>query len=137
MIAELQPGEGYMKYKSIQFIDDERRELSDWFDSALKQYGGINDLAKAAFDGDADALAKADAPDLRIAKADLAEMRAEYGDKLTKDSLRSLIPGWRLAKIMRRYTDRTVEINEDERRSRRLNEAWTSLPPLGPWSTVH
>jgi hypothetical protein len=136
-IAELRPGEELMKYKSIYALRREQREISVWFDDELERFDRVSDLAKAVLYDDRDILAKALSPELGVAKADVAGIEAEYGSKLDKDSLRDLLPTWRLAKIMSERQRRSEALDEDERRSRRLNEAWHSLPPYGPWSTVH
>ena len=70
IIAELRPGEGYMKFKSLYALHQDESDLLCWFDEEWQKLDRINDLAKAVFDGDGAALAKADSPDLAIARAE-------------------------------------------------------------------
>lgn len=140
-IAELQPGEMILKYKSLFALERDASGIEIWLREELNKFDRVNDLARAVLGNDSDALAKAAAPDLlRDAKADVAVMEAEYSGKpFAKDIMKRLLPRWRLAKIMREYTRRTNEINVEKKRSRRLNDIWQSAPPIGPWSapTLH
>jgi hypothetical protein len=81
------------------------------------------------FGGGNNALAKAANADLAIVKAHLAELRKRYRPDIVDASLASAD---RMAAIMREYKTRMDGVKEDEQRSRRLNEAWTSasLPTL-------
>lgn len=125
-----------MKYKSTHWLRKESQAISSWFNDQMAQFDRVNGLAKAVFDDDRDMLAKSASPDLDLAKADVDAMRRERGS-WSEEALKNFVPAWRLAKIMREWKERTDALDEDMRRSRRLNAAWHSLPPYGPWSEVH
>lgn len=134
-ISTLQPGEGIMRYKSLYALKTESDELEAWISREIGKSDRVTDLAKDILDGGGAALAKSTSPDdLAAARADVAAIRFEYGDKFGDEFLKSILPKWRLASIMRKYTKRSIEIAEDEKRSRRLNDLWDTTPATGPWS---
>jgi hypothetical protein len=133
MIAELQIGEQILKYKSPFALQREHDEIYRfWFWDEYEKFKRVDDLCKALIDGDADALAKAVSPELTIARADVAELRKKYGAAAGRHLHEKSTE--RLAALMREFTKRVGAIKEEERRSRRFNEAWCS-PPSAP--TIH
>jgi hypothetical protein len=135
-IAELHPGEMILKYKSVFALRRETDEILEWFAAEWKQAARLDDVYKAVFEDDNNALAKAASADLTIARAHLADLRKRYRPDIVDASLASAD---RVAAIMREYRARMDVVKEDERRSRRFNGAWNSTPPGGHWPspTIH
>ena len=129
-IAELHPGEMILKYKSVFALRREADEVQEWFATEWKHVSRLDDVCKAMLEGDNNALAKAARADLVIVKAHLADLKKRYRPDIVDASLANAD---RMAAIMREYRTRMDLVKEEERRSRRFNEAWTSgslLPTL-------
>jgi hypothetical protein len=135
-IAELNIGEQVLKYKSVYALQRESDEIQEWFSEEWEKAKRLDGLYKAILDGDEDVLAKAASADLEVAKAHVADLKKRYRPDIVSASLAGAD---RLAAIMREYTRRTAANKEDERRSRRFNDAWNTAPPGGEWlrPTIH
>lgn len=148
LIGDLSPGEMILRYKCPNQIRREERELAEWLSTELEKSSRVNELAKVVFDDDHTTLRKWDSPDLPDAKVLAADVRAKHFDVLRKnhpklsaaainDILKNLIPAHRLAAIVTEWNARNDVLEVEKRRTRRLVEAWNSLPPYGPWSVVN
>jgi hypothetical protein len=140
-IAELQVGEMILNYKSIYALQRESRELDDWFKKQWTSITQVADLAKAMLGSNGPALTKVIDTDAEIeaaASADVASLKKRFPN-LPVDHLQDLALGHRMATVLAEYRTRSDTIEEEKRRSRRLNEAWNSTPPGGQWlrPTLH
>jgi hypothetical protein len=133
-IVEMQIGEMVMKYKSVHALRRDADEIQEWFTEEWQKLDRLDGLYKAIFDGDDEVLAKAANSDLELAKSDVSRIKLKYG----RAASATLTKTDRMASIMREYTSRSQENDEQERRSRRFNAAWDSAP-LVDWQkpTLH
>ncbi|GAA0024115.1 hypothetical protein JOE51_007603 [Bradyrhizobium japonicum] len=148
LIAELRPWGMIMRYKCPDQIRREECELAEWLSTEMEKSSRVNELAKVLFEDDHASLRKWDSPELPEAKALVEDVRAKHAEALKKNNanltdaainsiLRNLIPAHRLSAIVREWNVRNEALELEKRRTRRFVEAWNSLPPHGPWSTVH